>query len=484
VPAPDVEALIAGAWIGAEDWIEVANPADRTQVVARVPALGGEEVGAAYDAAERGAALWRATSAFERADRLRETAKLLRERSEQIARSIVDENGKTIREARGEVGKAADFFDYYAGLAREGYGTLINDARDSTQTSFRREPVGVVLAITPWNDPLLTPARKLAPALMCGNAVVLKPATATPLSGLHLGRALDDAGLPAGVVNVVTGQTRDIAESLLNDERVAAVTFTGSNEVGEKLRSDLATRNVRFQGELGGKNAAVILKDADLEKAVAGVVAGSFGQAGQRCTATSRVIVDSEVADEVLGALVARIEGLRVGPGSSEDTDVCPLVSVGHRDSVLGFIERAREQGATVLTGGEAPADEALSDGCYVLPTVLADVATDSEIWQDEVFGPVIAVREVRGIDEAITATNDSQYGLAAAVFTTDLGATHRFIDEVDCGQIAVNTATTGWDVHVPFGGFRRSGSPFKEQGVEALNFYTKVKSVAMHVGS
>lgn len=281
-------------------------------------------------------------------------------------------------------------------------------------------------------------------------------------------------------LNVVTGRTPVIADALIDDPRIAAVTFTGSNAVGETLRARVAARNVRFQGELGGKNASVVLADADLDVAVDGVVAASFGQAGQRCTATSRVIVDRAVAGELLDRLV--VCSLRVGAPADDATNVGPLVSPGHRDSVAGFVERAVGAGAAVAAGGGVPGGDDHRHGCYFAPTVITGVTPDMEIWRDEVFGPVVVVREVDGLDEAIDAANDSEFGLSAAVYTNRLDAAERFVDEVDCGQIAVNTSTSGWDVHLPFGGFRRSGSAFKEQGDEAIAFYTKVKTVAIHV--
>ncbi|MGW1818604.1 aldehyde dehydrogenase family protein [Streptomyces sp. NPDC002125] len=478
-----METLLGGQWVAADTWLHVHDPSDTRTPVARVPALGAGEVTRAYDEAEKGFAVWRRTSPFDRARIFHETARLLRERAATIAEAVVTENGKTLQEAGGEVQKSADFFEYYAGLARNGYGTLIHDARPDTRTSFHHEPVGIVLAITPWNDPLLTPARKLAPALATGNAVVLKPASETPMSALHLARALHDAGLPAGVLGVVTGRGGQISAPLLGDPRVAAVTFTGSNSVGEGLRSSLADRNVRFQGELGGKNATVVLADADLGAAVKALMTAGFGQAGQRCTATSRVLVERPVYEEFTRLLLGAVAALRLGPGASGTTGVGPLVSTGQRDSVLRDIERAVKEGATVLTGGAAPQDEEYAHGCYVRPTVLGDVTREMAVWREEVFGPVVVVRPVDGFDEAVAEVNDSDFGLAAALFTRDLRSAHRFADEADCGQVAINTATTGWDVHHPFGGFRDSGSAFKEQGTEALRFYTRVKTVAFNFG-
>ncbi|MFJ3192437.1 aldehyde dehydrogenase family protein [Streptomyces griseoviridis] len=476
--------LLGGEWVTTGDGIDVHDPADVRAPLARIPALAAEDVTHAYGHAARAFAGWRRTSPFDRVRVLGEAARLIRERAGSIAADVTAENGKTLAEARGETLKAADFLEYYAGLARQGYGTLLHDARPHHRTHTQREPIGVILVISPWNDPLITPARKLAPLLAAGNAAVFKPATETPLSGLHFARALHDAGLPAGVLNVVTGRTAEIEEALLDDPRLAGVTFTGSNAVGDRIRRRLADRTVRFQGELGGKNASVVLRDADLPAAARTVVAAAFGQAGQRCTATSRVIVERAVHDEFTRLLAAETRALRVGPGTDPATTVCPLAGPRQHDGVLADLARAVEEGATVLTGGRADTEGEHAHGCYVLPTVLTDVAPESAVWRAEVFGPVLAVRAVDDFDAAVEAVNDSRYGLAAAVFTRDLTHAHRFADEVECGQVAVNTTTTGWDVHLPFGGFHDSGTGYKEQGDEVLRFSTRVKTVAVHFGA
>ena len=460
--------------------IDVVDPADTREVVGQVPAMTARDVDAVYAAAAEGARTWRGTKALQRAAVLTRAAALLRERAETIATDLVRENGKTRAEATVEVGKAADFLDFYAGLARLPAGYSLNDARPETTTSVRFEPVGVVLAITPWNDPLLTPARKVAPALAYGNAVVLKPATETPLVALHLERALTDAGLPAGVFATVTGRGREIGDALLDAPELAAVTFTGSTEVGLGIHRRLAGRNLRVQTEMGGKNASVVLADANVALAAETIAAASFGQAGQRCTATSRVIVERSVAGELVDRLATHAEALRLGPGLEPGTTLGPLVSVAQRDSVLEHLARAREEGAEVRSGGGAPEGDAHRHGCYVEPTILTGVTRAMAIWTEEVFGPVVAVHVVDGFDEAVEAANDSVYGLSAAVFTQNLTAATRFMDEVDAGQVAVNLPTSGWDVHHPFGGFRDSGSPFKEQGLEALGFYTRVKTCAV----
>ncbi|WP_328492718.1 aldehyde dehydrogenase family protein [Streptomyces sp. NBC_00414] len=479
-----VEVLSGGEWVATGEWIDVHDPADVRAPIARVPALAAKDVTRAYDHAERAFAGWKRTSPFERARILTGAARLIRDRVEEIAADVTAENGKTLAEATGETLKSADFLEYYAGLARQGYGTLLHDARPNHRTHTQREPIGVILVISPWNDPLITPARKLAPLLAAGNTAVFKPATETPLAGLHFARALHEAGLPAGVLNVVTGRTAEIEEALLDDPRIVGITFTGSNAVGARIRHRLADRNVRFQGELGGKNASVVLRDADLPAAAKTVVAASFGQAGQRCTATSRVVVERPVYEEFTRLLVVEVEQLRIGPGGDPATTLCPLSSPERRDSVLADLGRAVEEGAAVLTGGGPDTAGERAHGCYVQPTVLTDVTPGTAIWREEVFGPVLVVLAVDDFTQAVDAVNDSDLGLAAAVFTRDLASAYRFADEAECGQIAVNTTTTGWDVHLPFGGFHDSGTAYKEQGEEVLRFSTRVKTVAVHIGA
>ena len=462
------------------DSLEVTDPADVRRVVGRVPALTPADVTACYDAAEQGAARWRATNPLRRAEVLALAAADLRHRAGEVAADLVAEMGKTRAEADAEVTKAADFLDYYASWARQPYGELIADGRPGTHTSVRREPLGVVTLVTPWNDPLLTPARKLAPALIAGNAAILKPASETPLVALHLARSLAAGGLPGGVLSVVTGRIGEIEAALLDDPRITAVSFTGSTAIGRRLQHRLAGRNVRVQTEMGGKNASAVLADADLPAATATIAAAAFGQAGQRCTATSRVVVDRAVAEPLIAGLVAAARAVRLGRGDAEGTTMGPVVSARHRSEVLEHVDRARGEGAQIRFGGRAPADEALAHGCFVEPTVVTGVDASHSLWRDEVFGPVVAVRIVDGFDAAVDAVNDSVYGLAAAVFTRDLERAYTFADRVDTGQVSVNLPTSGWDVHVPFGGFGDSGSSFKEQGGEALRFYTRVKTVAV----
>jgi len=456
--------------------LEVRDPADVRSVVAEVPAMTAAEVAAAYDRARAAFAGWRRASPLDRAAVMARAATLIRARAEDGAVTLVRENGKTLGEARVEVAKTADFLDYYASFARQPWGELLSDARPGTTTSVRVEPVGVVLAICPWNDPLITPARKLGPALIAGNVVLLKAASQTPGIAIWAAGLLAEAGLPDGVVQVITGRSSEISAALLAEPD--AVTFTGSNEVGAFLRRTLADRNVRLQAELGGKNVSVVLADADLDLAAATLVSAAFAQAGQRCTATSRLIVAEAAAVELQARLLAKMDQIVVGPGLDPASTMGPLSYAGHRDGVVEHIERARKEGATVLAGGGRPAAAGLAHGCYVEPT-LVSVSPGQSLWRDEVFGPVLAVTTADGFDQAVRLANDTVYGLSAAIFTTSLTRANAFIEQAEAGQVAVNLPTAGWDVHHPFGGFRESGSAFKEQGSPGIRFYTRIKTAA-----
>jgi alpha-ketoglutaric semialdehyde dehydrogenase len=474
---PSVLNLVDGEWQTGTETLEVRNPADTRELVATVPSMDADAVRAAFEAAERGAAVWAAISQVERGRVLLLAAKLMRERQAELSRTLTREMGKTLAEASTEVAKAADFLDYYGGLGRSERGVLLAHENPDVTSWAVHEPVGVVLAITPWNDPLLTPARKVAPALLAGNSVVLKPASYTPVIAIELARVLHDAGLPPGVLNTVTGAGSRMGAALLDHPALRAVSFTGSNEVGESLKVSLAGRDVRLLAELGGKNAAVVLADADLDLAVATIAAAAFAQAGQRCTATSRVLVQREVLDRVRDGLVAAAHAHVIGPGLAPGATMGPLVSPSQRESVEAFVERAVTAGATRATAVPATPQE---HGCFVGPTVLTDVHTGMEIWTEEVFGPVVALVAFDTLDDAIDLLNASRYGLAAAIYTTDLGAALTFSERADVGQVAVNLPTSGWDVHMPFGGFKGSGSGHKEQGLEGLDFYRKTKTVAM----
>lgn len=471
--------LIGGAFVSAADdrVIKVTNPADDS-VVGYVPSMAATELPAVFDAAEAGATTWRAAGPLARGRVLLDAAGLIRTEADALIELIVTEMGKTTAEATGEVTKTAEFFEYYGGMGRDPFGELVPDARADTFVMHRREPVGIVVLITPWNDPLLTPARKLGPALVAGNAVVIKPATETPLITLRLADILHRAGLPAGVLGTVTGRGSEIGEALIADQRIAAVSFTGSTAVGLALQRGLAGRGIRVQTEMGGKNAAVVLADADLDLAVPVLIAGSFAQTGQRCTATSRLIVERPIAEELHRRVASAVTALRVGSGSSPGVDIGPVVSRTAQADIIRRVEAGLAEGAEIIA--RAPLAEGLAHtGAFVEPMLLA-VRPDNSLWREEVFGPVLSALIVDSLDEAITVVNDTTYGLSSAVYTRSLDAAFRFVDAVDTGQVSVNQPTSGWDIHHAFGGFKESGSPFKEQGTDALRFYSRVKTAAV----
>lgn len=475
-----IKNLVNGTFAESADgsWISVSNPATQQTVVGRVPAMSETDLDAVFRAAEVGAKVWRSTGLLQRGQVLATAATEIRARSAELIDIIVAEMGKTRAEAAGEVSKTAEFFEYYGATARLPFGEYLADGRPGTFTSQIREPVGVTLLITPWNDPLLTPARKLAPALLAGNAVVLKPATVTPLIALTLAQILNAAGLPAGVLGTVTGLGSEIGDRLLSYPAIKAVSFTGSTAVGTALQKKLAGRNVRVQTEMGGKNAVVVLNDADLTIAIPAIVAGAFAQAGQRCTATSRLIVQREIGADVVEAIRLAMQALRIGSGDEPGVDLGPVISLDAQRAIQKDVAGAVDQGATVLATASAP-DGSAQGGSFVDATFL-QVTNQSSIWREEVFGPVLSMLLVDTPEEAIDAVNDSDYGLSSAIFTRDLERAFQFVDMVDTGQVSVNQPTTGWDIHHPFGGFKDSGSPFKEQGLIALSFYTRTKTAAI----
>jgi acyl-CoA reductase-like NAD-dependent aldehyde dehydrogenase len=476
--------LVAGEWVNARngELFEDVNPADTGDIVGTFPSMGAEDVSGAIDAAAEGFASWKQLTPVARGAMLRRTGELLRERRETIARDLTREMGKTVAESRGEVTRASFFFDYYGAYGRLPIGDHLPDERDGVFTYTIREPLGVVVAIAPWNDPILTPACKVAPALIAGNAIVLKPATLTPLSSWHLLRALADAGMPRGVVNMVTGAASVVGDAIIGHPAVRAITFTGSTAVGLELQARVRGRNIRLQTEMGGKNALVVLRDGDPRVAAQLAAAGGFGQTGQRCTATSRVVVESPLQESFMEEFVAAAQRIEVGPGLQEGTTMGPVVDAKQLDTVLGAVEQGRREGVLVRHGGTRLRGDRYDRGYFVAPTILDKVSPAMQVAQEEIFGPVVSVMQARDVDEAIAIVNQTRYGLSASVVTRSLVAAHAFARGVDVGCVAVNLPTVGWDVHVPFGGFKDSGSPFKEHGIEGLQFYTRIKSVAMRV--
>lgn len=475
--------LVAGEWTGeSESGMTSLDPADQSRVLAYVPAMTASEVKSAIDAAADALADWRATPSVERGKLLFRVASLIRERADELRDLISYEMGKTHAEAGIEVERSAEMLEFYAGIGRLPFGDLIPDRRPGVSAWTSHEPIGVVLAITPWNDPLMVPCRKIAPALISGNTVVLKPSPDTPAIALILAQMFAQAGVPKGVLNTITGDVSTWGTVLTDDPRIAGVTFTGSTATGKFLRKALSGGRARLQTEMGGKNAAVLMADADIDSALSGLVASIFGQTGQRCTAVSRLLVHRSILSEVEKKITAHAEKVQVGPANTETTTMGPVVNERQREKVLELVDSARSEGARIAYGGAPLSGDLYGRGCFVQPTVLTGVSTTMRIWNEEVFGPVLAVLPFDTLEEAIAIANDTEYGLAAGIFTNDLTAAHRFVAGIETGQAVINLPPSGWDVHQPFGEFKDSGSPFKEHGLDGLAFYTRIKTVAMQL--
>jgi aldehyde dehydrogenase (NAD+) len=464
--------LIDGAWTG-DPVTERRNPADAAEVVAVSPASSPAEVDAAVAAAAAAQQGWAAATPVARGAILLDAADLLRRRHAEIAEDLVREEGKTRAEATGEVRRAIDVLRFFGAGGWRPTGEVLPSVVPGTEVTTRQEPLGVVGLVTPWNFPIAIPAWKMAPALISGNAVVIKPAELTPLSVNHLASALVEAGLPAGVLNVVHGPGSSTGEALVGHPDVAAVSFTGSTAVGRHIDEVTGRRRARVQLEMGGKNAYLVLDDADAEAAAATVAAGGFGLTGQACTATSRVYVTPGIRDTFLKLLRERAAAVVTGDGRDAATTMGPVVSEAQLAKDVAAVEGALAEG---LEAGDPVAGP---EGLRFRPVVLSGARHDSPVARDEVFGPVVAVVDVASYDEGLELVNDSAYGLTAGVCTRDLGRAHDFAARARVGVVKVNRPTTGLDLNVPFGGVRDSSSnTFREQGARAVDFYTWSKSV------
>ena len=418
---------------------------------------------------------WRNTAAPGRGKVLLEAARLMDKHREELARLISLEEGKAIKDSRAEVQRSINITEFISGEGRR-FGGYTSGSEMSTKFAFTmRQPLGVVACITPWNFPLAIPAWKIGPALLAGNSVILKPASSTPACAVRLAELYQEAGLPDGVLSVLAARGGPAAEALLDAEEVRAVSLTGHTSTGRHVAARLAARGIPMQGELGGKNAAIVLADADLDLACAGIVDGAFGSTGQRCTATSRTIVVDSVADQLLDRVVARARQLVVGPGVNEATDIGPAVTADQRESVLKYLDIGQNEGAQSVYSAELGQ---LPPGHWLAPTVFDRVRPEMRVAREEIFGPVLSVIRVPDADTAFEAANAVEYGLAASVYTRDVRSIFRFVDRVDVGIAHVNQPTLGGEVHLPFGGVKASGIGPHEQGREAIDFFTKVKTV------
>lgn len=470
---------IGGEWRPAAggETSENRSPANWDELIGVFASSGAEDVDAAVAAAAEAYHTWRFSSPITRANILHKAANILEGRIPEVGRELTREEGKTLKEGIGETTRAVQILRYFAGEAQQPSGEHYPSANPLTLLYTTREPLGVVGIVTPWNFPIAIPAWKIAPALAFGNTVVFKPASLTPLTAVRFVEALADAGLPPGVLNLVTGSAANVGDPLVRDARVTAISFTGSNETGAALRKAAAERGAKLQLELGGKNPAIVLGDADLDHALGHVVSGAMMSTGQKCTATSRAIIDRSIADRFTEMLAERIAGLKVGDPLEAETQIGPLIDERAAERVASEVEAAKQAGAELLVGG-GRVGNGLERGAFVAPALFAEVAPDSRLGQDELFGPVLGVIPVDSMDEAMAVANQVKFGLSASIFTRDLGKALAFAREIEAGVVHVNSETPGAEPHVPFGGMKGSSSYSREQGKAAREFFTQTKTV------
>jgi methylmalonic acid semialdehyde dehydrogenase len=472
--------FIDGQWIESKSTrtINNLNPADTGDVLGTVRQATRDEARAAVDAAHVAFRRWRSTPAPARGKIVSLAARLMEDHKEELARILTREEGKTIGESRGELQRSINVAEFCAGESRRLNGETIQSELASNFAYTIRQPLGVVACVTPWNFPVAIPIWKIAPALVAGNTVVFKPASLTPATAVRIVELFDEAGLPKGVLNLVLGSGSEVGDEILNHPAVKAISFTGSNEIGIRLYEQAARRGAKVQCEMGGKNPVVVMEDADLALAVESTVQGAFGSTGQRCTATSRAVVVDEVADEFVARVTERARSMKIGPGEDPSTEMGPSVDENQFNTVLGYIEIGREDGAHMVCGGSRATGNGLDKGYFMQPTVFDRVTSDMRIAREEIFGPVLSVLRVKDFEQALEVANDCDYGLSSSIFTNDAVRIFRFVDEIETGMTHINSPTTGGEAHIPFGGTKATGIGDREQGSTALDFYTELKVV------
>ena len=454
------------------------NPANTDDVLGELPLSSREEAEEAIAAAQAAQTGWADTPAPERGRVIARVHRLMSERAEELARALTREEGKILREARGEVQKTLNVLEFVAGEGLRLSGDTMPSEIGHTFAYTVREPIGVVGAITPWNFPVAIPCWKIAPALVAGNAVVFKPASLTPETAEMVVAMFAEAGLPPGVLNLVFGSGGEVGNAIVEDPRVRALSFTGSNDVGVALYARAASGGKKVQCEMGGKNPILVLEDADLAMAVEATAQGAFGSTGQRCTATSRAVLVDRVADEFVARLADRARALVVGDGLEESVDMGPSVDESQFDTVLEFIGAGREDEAELVTGGEPLTGETHRKGFFVAPTIFDRVERKSRIAQEEIFGPVLSVIRVADFEEGLEVCNDTRYGLTSSIYTQDASRIFRFVRGIETGITHVNSPTMGGEAQLPFGGTKATGVGMREMGTTAIDFYSEWKTV------
>jgi len=471
---------IDGKWLPAQagQVIENRNPANRNDLVGLFPASDQGDVDTAVAAAKKAFASWRLVPAPKRGELLYRVGELLKTHKEEIARIMTREMGKVLKETRGDVQEGIDTAFYVAGEGRRLFGeTTPSELPDKFAMSVRA-PVGVCALITPWNFPMAIPTWKMFPALICGNTVVLKPAEDTPYTAVKLFEILQRAGVPPGVVNLVQGRGEEVGVALVRHPDVHLVSFTGSAVVGREVAAACGQSLKRVALELGGKNAQIVMEDADLGLAVEGALWGAFGTTGQRCTATSRLILHHDIKTEFIDRLVARIEKIKIGDGLDESVEIGPLINQAARDKVQSYMEIGRREGARVLIGGSAYDIGACANGFFFEPTILDRVTPNMRVAQEEIFGPVLSVIEVPDFDAAIAVLNGTRYGLSSSIYTADVNRAFRAMRDIEAGITYINGPTIGAEVHLPFGGVKDTGNGHREAGTTVYDIFSEWKSI------
>jgi alpha-ketoglutaric semialdehyde dehydrogenase len=471
---------IAGQWQTAKSSkvFENRNPADRNDLIGAFPASAAQDVDAAVQAAKKAFAAWRLVPAPKRGEMLYRVGELLRKHKEEIARGMTREMGKVIKETRGDVQEGIDTAFYVAGEGRRLFGETTPAELPSKFAMSVRMPVGVCALITPWNFPMAIPTWKMFPALLCGNTVILKPAEDTPLTAVRLIEILNEAGIPPGVVNLVHGRGEEVGAALVRHPQVQLVSFTGSAAVGREIASVCGQNLKRVSLELGGKNAQIVLEDGDLDLALEGALWGAFGTTGQRCTATSRLIVHRQIVRKLTDMLVARAQRLKIGDGLDENVEVGPLINAAAREKVLRYIDIGKSEGARLLTGGSGYESGACANGYFFAPTIFDQVKPDMRIAQEEIFGPVLSIIEVNSFEEAIDVLNGTAYGLSSSIYTQDVTRAFRAMRDIEAGITYINGPTIGAEVHLPFGGVKDTGNGHREAGTTVYDIFTEWKSI------
>ncbi len=470
---------IGGEWVesASGETFDVFNPATG-EIMATGTASKAVDVDRAVRAARAAYDKWRLYPAPKRGEILYRAGEIMVARKEELAREMTREMGKVVAESRGDVQEGIDMVYYTAGEGRRQFGDVVPAELPNKWAMSMRHPLGVVAAITPWNFPFAIPTWKIMPALILGNTVVFKPASYTPILATRLVEIMEEVGLPKGVLNLLLGSGADVGDALVTHPGVDLVSFTGSSDTGAHIGEQCGRLLKRASCELGGKNAIVVLDDADMDLSIDGIVWSAFGTSGQRCTAASRVIAHRSVAGDLVDKLVSRAKGLRLGDGLEASTDVGPVVSGSALEKIHSYIPIAEREGATVAAGGHTFSEGPLSRGYFHEPTVLTDVKPFMRVAQEEIFGPVTAVIEVKNVDEAITVLNGTKYGLSCSLYTRDVNTAFRFMRDAETGLVYVNAGTIGAEIQLPFGGMKATGNGHREAGRAALDVYSEWKSI------